>query len=461
MLDHTDISMDGVIVSQWIKDLENNNSRIHKEGVIEKALMAYKLGSHDASVFLFNAYLAYNPYYVYNVKKVPTTEGLTGKPNPWSKFWGLCEALRTRSITGYAARDAILDMSKMFDSDEWNYLCRRVLIKDFKCGVSEKTLNKILGKTEWAIPVFGCQLAKDSKNFPKKMKGVKRLEYKFDGVRALAVVTPTSVSLLSREGHPFDNFSEIVDAIMDKCRSCCDAMDPDNKFGRKFVLDGEIVGENFQKLMRQTRRKKDVQTNGMIYHIFDIIPFDDFEAGFSKIPQSDRTEYLEKARDHIADVDCLQISEGINVNLNTTDGNVQMKEFYDNAVEMGLEGIMIKDVNAPYECKKGTHWMKLKPAITVDLEIVGFEEGTEEGKNQGRLGAFICEGVDDGRTIRVNVGGGISDDARDEYWKDRDNLLGRVVEIKADAVTQNQDGTYSLRFPRFVRFRGFEAHEKL
>jgi ATP-dependent DNA ligase len=40
-------------------------------------------------------------------------------------------------------------------------------------------------------------------------------------------------------------------------------------------------------------------------------------------------------------------------------------------------------------------------------------------------------------------------------------VLGRVVEVQADAVTQNQDGTYSLRFPRFVRFRGFEAGEKL
>jgi hypothetical protein len=33
--------------------------------------------------------------------------------------------------------------------------------------------------------------------------------------------------------------------------------------------------------------------------------------------------------------------------------------------------------------------------------------------------------------------------------------------VKADAVTQNQDGTYSLRFPRFERFRGFEAGEKI
>ena len=120
---------------------------------------------------------------------------------------------------------------------------------------------------------------------------------------------------------------------------------------------------------------------------------------------------------------------------------------------------MIKDLGAPYICKRSDSWMKWKPTITVDLNIVGFEEGT--GRNQGRLGAIICEGEDNGRNIRVNVGSGLSDSDRDEYWTARNDLLGHLVEVEADAVTQNQDGTYSLRFPRFMRFRDFEAGSKL
>jgi len=50
---------------------------------------------------------------------------------------------------------------------------------------------------------------------------------------------------------------------------------------------------------------------------------------------------------------------------------------------------------------------------------------------------------------------------RDEFWALRDRLLGVIGEVEADAVTQNQDGTYSLRFPRHKRFRGFEPGEKL
>ena len=50
---------------------------------------------------------------------------------------------------------------------------------------------------------------------------------------------------------------------------------------------------------------------------------------------------------------------------------------------------------------------------------------------------------------------------RDEFWAARDQLLGVIGEVEADAVTQNQDGSYSLRFPRHLRFRGFEPGEKL
>jgi DNA ligase-1 len=129
------------------------------------------------------------------------------------------------------------------------------------------------------------------------------------------------------------------------------------------------------------------------------------------------------------------------------------------AIENGYEGIMIKDLDAAYECKRSTAWLKLKPFIEVSLEVVDFEEGT--GRNAGRLGAIICEGEDDGRRIRVNVGSGFSDSDRDSYWTGRDRMVKQIVEVRADAVTQNQDGTYSLRFPRFLGFRGFAPGEKI
>ena len=78
-----------------------------------------------------------------------------------------------------------------------------------------------------------------------------------------------------------------------------------------------------------------------------------------------------------------------------------------------------------------------------------------------KVGAFVCSGRDDGKDIVVNVGSGFSDSDRDSYWRERDAVIGNIVEVRADAITQNQDGTYSLRFPRFLRFRGFEVGEKI
>jgi DNA ligase-1 len=225
------------------------------------------------------------------------------------------------------------------------------------------------------------------------------------------------------------------------------------------VLDGEIVGESFQKLMKQAHRKSDAKTDGMVYHIFDIIPLDAFQDGEWKVAQDNRLEWLEAARADLDATDCLRIMPGMNVDLDTAEGHDIMRRFAEASVEQGYEGIMIKDLDASYRCKRTDAWMKWKPTITVDLTIVGFEEGT--GRNAGRLGAIIYEGVDNERNICVNVGTGYSDKDRDEFWAARDRLLGVVGEVEADAVTQNQDGTYSLRFPRHKRFRGFEPGEKL
>jgi DNA ligase-1 len=225
------------------------------------------------------------------------------------------------------------------------------------------------------------------------------------------------------------------------------------------VLDGEIIGESFQALMKQAQRKTDVKTNGMTYSVFDVLPLADFERGFWNAQQYKRLAILEEYRAVFESTSSVRIMDGIEVDLDTAEGHDILKRYSTDTVAAGFEGIMIKSLDAPYECRRSTFWMKLKPTITVDLNIVGFEEGT--GRNAGRLGAIICEGVDNDRRICVNVGSGLSDANRNEYWSARDQLLGDVVEVEADAVTQNQDGTYSLRFPRFVRFRGFEPGEKL
>ena len=147
------------------------------------------------------------------------------------------------------------------------------------------------------------------------------------------------------------------------------------------------------------------------------------------------------------------------MDLDTPEGNKRFVELNKAAVDGGYEGVMIKDINAPYECKRSHAWLKAKPFIEVTLSVTAVEEGT--GRNEGRLGALVCAGQDDGKDILVNVGSGFTDEQRSTFWTDRNAVVNQLVEVRADAVTQNQDGTYSLRFPRFKTFRGFEVGEKL
>lgn len=434
----------------WVDRLNESDSRLHKEDVIRQALESATLGDYASEVFLGLVNATYNPMVTWGIKQVPSTDGITGAENPWGEFNSLLDSLRQRELTGGAARDAIASISRRFDSAEWNTFCAAVLRKDLRAGISEKTVNKICKGTKWEVPVFTCQLATSCEDRPE-MAGVKRLEPKLDGVRVLMVCAISAdgfrlTTCYSRNGKVFENFGHIEDQIIDSM----DALSA--KTGHKsFVLDGEVVGQSFQQLMRQARRKENVQADDSTFYVFDFIPMDDFLKGVCRTPLKKRLEKLEKCSSIIGGMSHVNLLPHINVDLDTAAGKDQFKRYSADAVADGFEGIMIKNLDGPYQCKRTTHWLKWKPVITVDLEVVDVEEGT--GRNVGRLGALVCSGTDLGKQITVNCGSGFSDSDRDSLWADRDLVVGRTVEILCDAVTQNQDGSYSLRFPRFVRFR--------
>jgi len=294
-------------------------------------------------------------------------------------------------------------------------------------------------------------LAHDSANHANKMHGEKFIDYKLDGVRVLAFFDPDNgtVAMYTRNGKQLHNFGHVEQEIREKIMP---------GFEVPYILDGEMVSKSFQALMKQVHRKENVEATDAKFAVFDMIAQHEFTKGKSILGCADRDAFVralfvDKEFDHIFPL------EKHRVNLDTPEGYKKYLKFNKEAIANGFEGVMIKDVDAPYECKRSHHMLKAKPFIEVTLEVKDVEEGT--GRNEGRLGALVCEGQDDNRTIKVNVGSGFSDGDRDNYWIHRSRLAGHMVEVRADAVTQNQDGTYSLRFPRFKTFRGFEIGEKI
>ena len=444
--------------ASWIRKLNESDSRLHKEDVIKQALEASVLGSTNSINFLSFTKACYNPYVTFGVKQIPDTVGIVESENPWDDFNELMLQLSQRRLTGHAARDAVQSLAERFDSDEWNTFLAPVLRRDLRAGISDKTINKICKGSAYEVPMFGCQLATNSEGRPE-MKGNKRLEPKLDGVRALFTVylsdfNETTVMCFSRNGKVFENFTHIEEQIREnwlKMVRATNSVDQGRSLGDGFVLDGEVIGHTFQELMRQARRKDNVQAEDSVFNIFDIIPLQDFRRGHWNTQLKKRIDLLDAMRPVIENMPNVELLPHIMVDLDTAAGKDQLERYAKDNVNAGFEGIMIKEMNAPYICKRSTDWMKWKPTITVDLEVIGVEEGT--GRNKGRLGALVCAGEDDAKFITVNVGSGFSDIDRDELWRDRNMVIGKTCEILCDVITQNQDGSYSLRFPRFVRFR--------
>ena len=434
---------------QVISDLEKHSSRINKEQII------FEQSRAGNSEFFEGCRLALDPLVTFGIKQVPEKKDADGAGIDWDSFTLILTGFVNRSFTGNLARDTLAEMMKNATKAQWNGWYRRILIKDLRCGVSEKTINKVVEKdhAEYSVPVFGCQLAHDSANHESKVSGRKLIEVKLDGVRVLTVVYPDGrVDQYSRNGKELVNFEHVKKQF--------EAVALAGGVTNPMVFDGEIMSSSFQDLMKQVHRKSDVKADDAVLNLFDMVPLADFEVGQCGVPQQTRSQLIKVWHDMWSDkLPNVSILGQELVDLDTDAGQRRFKEINAQAIAGGYEGIMIKDPKAVYECKRSVAWLKLKPFIEVSLEVTDIEEGT--GKNVGRLGALVCEGVDDGRTVGTNVGSGFSDELRDAIWQNRKKVKGQIVEVRADAITQNQDGSYSLRFPRFLRFRGFAAHEKI
>jgi DNA ligase-1 len=433
-----------------IEQLEADNSRLAKEEILNTAM------EQGLDEFFEGLSMCLDKLYTFGVKQVPIKEQDGGQGLSWANFKELAEYLYKRQITGHAARDAIKLAMDVATKEQWNGFYRRILIKDLRCGVSEKTVNTVAKrakKDQYRVPVFECMLAHDGANHEAKIQGQKLLEKKLDGVRCLTVVDYESrtVTQYTRNGKVLENFAHITKYLEGYI----------NEFGRSYVLDGEIMSTSFQDLMKQVHRKDNVESGDAVLNLFDIIPLTEFKQGKSTMGQKRRSGLLKTFDKIFVSSGFITVLDQIEVDLDTFVGKVEFQDFNKLAVDQGFEGIMIKDVDAKYECKRSASWLKMKPFIEVSLAVTAVEEGT--GRNEGKLGAIVCEGEDDGKRIVVNCGSGFTDEQRAEFWEAKDTLIGQVVEVRADAATQSQDSetVWSLRFPRFLRFRGFTRGEKI
>ena len=422
-----------------IQELESDNSRLKKEAIIKRE-------SDADNIRFFNGIgAALDGFRTFGVQKVPVSKK-DGTGITQTEFDDVLRQLEDRTLTGNAMKDVIQDLCDRSKMEQWNDWYRRILIKDLRCGMTHKTVNKF---STMKVPVFDCMLATDSAKHEKKMVGEMLIEPKLDGVRVIVIcdVDKDEVKLFSRNGKELSNFPEInkqFDEMLDQ-------------MSESMVFDGEVMSDDFQTLMREIHRKGGAKTKDAKLNLFDCMPLYNFMDGSCVEPITERKKWLDKYEFGPN----INVVESVRINLSEPDGQKQFADYNKMCIDRGFEGIMVKPIGGIYECKRSTGWLKVKPFIEVSLKVVDVEEGT--GRNVGKLGALVVEGTDMDKFIKTNVGSGLTDTDRETFWEAKAKLIGQIVEVRADAITQNQETTdeWSLRFPRFLRFRGFEPGEKL
>jgi ATP-dependent DNA ligase len=128
-------------------------------------------------------------------------------------------------------------------------------------------------------------------------------------------------------------------------------------------------------------------------------------------------------------------------------------ELFDTLVGNGVEGIIVKNIESGYVLgsRPNNTWYKVKAAVTMDMVVSGYTEGT--GKFAGLIGALeFSRTGPDGELVYVGRCSGMTDAMRREITDNRDTYLGQVVEIKSNELVGSKEYR-SPRHPQFVCFR--------
>ena len=291
-----------------------------------------------------------------------------------------------------------------------------------------------------------------------------QLENKLDGFRVMIHNNGKKIKLFTRNlENVTKQFKELIPLVKSHVKA------------KSFIIDTEFVGHDpktgkympFQMISQRIKRKHDIEKTAKEFpveiNVFDIIYCD----GKSLInePLTERRKLLEKI-----------VSEASKKIVLTkklvTDDEAKANKFYKEAVEKGLEGVMIKNISSIYQPgRRVSGWVKFKPRLEpLDLVIVGGQYGT--GKRANSISSFVLACKDKDRFLECGMmGTGIKEKGEGVTFGYLTNILkkyiietkGRDVKIKPRVVVEvsyeeiqkspTYNSGYALRFPKFLSIR--------
>ncbi|MBI2208083.1 ATP-dependent DNA ligase [Candidatus Woesearchaeota archaeon] len=291
-------------------------------------------------------------------------------------------------------------------------------------------------------------------------------EFKYDGMRMQIHKNNNDIKIFTRRlENVTAQFPEVVEAVKKYVKES------------KVVLDSEAVGYSrktwrylpFQSISQRIKRKYGIEKMSEQYpvevNVFDIINYKG-KSIISK-PFEERKEILKKIIKNTAKK--IVLAKSI-----TTSDKKEVQNFYEEAIDSGNEGLMIKKLDAPYKPGARVGFMvKLKPAKeNLDLVIIKAEWG--EGKRSKWLSSYTLACRDDeGNFLEVGkVSTGLKEKREEGLsFAEMTDLLkplikkeeGKEVMLKPKIVIEvgyeeiqkspTYSSGYALRFPRVIQLR--------
>lgn len=416
----------------FVAEIQASNSKKYKQEVLKK----FK-DDEDIKRYLK---IAFDPYQVYGIStKKLMKEVRVGECLCPPTVFDLFEYLKKHN-TGRDYDVAVCQIALEWiaqDDLESRYILEKLICKDLSIGVDAKSINAAMGPI---IPCFEVMLANKYFDNPKKLEGKKfAITTKLDGFRLIAMKDEAgNVSFFSRVGQRVEGLIEIEEELK-------------NAFPEGTVLDGELTINNYFEMESKEaykaaskiiRLKGDTPKTGLTYRVFDGMHIDEWRTQNCTHSYSLRRNLLHGLfkfpMTPVSHIELLPV-------LYQGDDVSKVTEILEQIVAAGGEGCMINLLDSPYHFNRCWDIMKVKKFNSLDLEVVGVEEGS--GRLAGTLGAIQVRYK--GGNI-VKVGSGFSDEERKLYWTNPDLILHKIVEIKYFESSRNADGSESLRFPTWV-----------
>ena len=381
--------------------------------------------------------LALDPFTQFYIRKIPKyTPNTSGHGASIASMLPALYELRERVVTGNAAIDHLKTVLEALKEDDAKVM-ERIIQKDLKCGVALSTANAVWTGLLKDYPVMLC--SQFEQKLVDKVKFPALVQLKMDGMRFNAIVRDGKVEYRSRNGKEIQLLGNL-DADFIALAGDVDC-----------VFDGELlVTSDTGILDRQTgngilnKANKGTISAGeaslVRATVWDVIPFLYFQDGECATPYGTRFNSLNTL---INKVEPEKVST---VKSWEVEDYETAKALFEEMLQRGEEGIILKDKAGIWENKRSKTQIKFKGELECDLKIVGIEEGT--GKYAGMLGAIKCESSDG--VIKVSVGSGFTDDQRKTLGEE---IIGKVAAVKYNMRISNRAGEESLFLPIVLEIR--------